>query len=177
VIGIVLVLGTDRQPLLQRLVSLSIYLHAVIIVDRVHERPFAADYLAHLRRRHHLMQAVVVGQQRLAGIAIQIVELRLLVALQDVDLRLDLRAIRRRAHADRADAVLRQGAADHSGIHLVPQEEQALEPDPLGIVLRAAATVALTPVSLFQLVPEVVAQMLPFRLGDVSWNKATVAFL
>lgn len=176
VIGVVLVLGTDRQPLLQRLVSLPVHLHAVIIVDRVHERSLPADYLAHFRRRHHLMQTVVVGQQRLAGIAVQVVELRLLVALEDVDLRLDLRPVWRRAHTDRADAVLRQGAANHPGVHLVPQEEQALEPDPLGVVLGAAATVALTPIRLLQLVPKVVAQMFPFRLGDVSWNKKTAAF-
>lgn len=117
------------------------------------------------------MQPIVIGQQRLAGIAIQIVKLRLLVALEDVDLRLDLRAVRRGAHTDRPDAILRQGAANHSGIHLVPKEEQTLEPDPLGVVLGAAATVAFTPIGLFQLVPEVVTQVLPFRLGDVSWNK------
>jgi len=109
---------------------------------------------------------------------VQVVELRLLVALENIDLRLDLRAVRRRTHTDCcANAVLRQGAANHPRVHLVPQEEEALEPDPLGVVLGAADTVALTPVGLFQLVPKVVAQVFPFRFGDIRRNRAMVTSL
>lgn len=93
------------------------------------------------------------------------------MTLEDVDLRFDLRAVRRRTHADCcAYAVLRQGAADHSGVHLVPQEEQTLKPDPFGVVFGAADAVALTPIGFLQLVPEVVAQVLPLGFGDVRCN-------
>lgn len=44
-------------------------------------------------------------------------------------------------------------------------------------MLGAADTVALTPVGLLQLVPKVVAQVFPFGLGNIRWNKAMATSL
>jgi len=44
-------------------------------------------------------------------------------------------------------------------------------------MLGAADTVALTPIGLFQLVSKVVAQMFPFGLGDIRWNRAMITSL
>ena len=156
-IGIVLfLLLRYPQSLLQTFEPLPVGLR-VTVVHRVYQTSLPTD-LVHLGRRHDLMEAVVVRKQRLARVAVQIVELGLFVPLEDVDLRLDLRLLRRRSK--RCRAVLRKRAPDHSRIHLIAEEEQALEPNPFRVVLVRAA-VAFPSIGLLQFVAEIVTQMLP----------------